>query len=125
MAQRRRVGTNVQTTAGIQAWAESLGAVIGRGVAASVEDLVRQQQEAGPAEARAVRRKAARGRRTRREAQGPTTALPEVGATVRYRQGRGEFEAKVVRVDARAGVVTLERVSDGKRVTRPLEKLYR
>jgi ribosomal protein L16/L10AE len=43
---------------------------------------------------------------------------------VRYRQGRGEFEAKVVEVDTEKNLVTVERAKDGKKVSRPAAKLY-
>ena len=42
---------------------------------------------------------------------------------VEYRQGRGTFEAKVVALDAETGMVTVERVSDGKKVVRPATKI--
>lgn len=48
-----------------------------------------------------------------------------VGAQVRYRQGRGTFDAEVIRVDAITGTATLQRISDGKRVVRPLDRIYR
>jgi len=47
------------------------------------------------------------------------------GDSVRYRQGRGTFFARVVSVDARAGKATVERSTDGKRVVRPFDKLLR
>ena len=46
----------------------------------------------------------------------------KAGDVVHYRQGRGSFEAFVVRTDAK-GHLVVERVSDGKRVTRPASKL--
>lgn len=46
-----------------------------------------------------------------------------VGGRVSYRQGSGTFEAKVVAVDADKGVAVLERIKDGKRVTRPMKKV--
>lgn len=46
-----------------------------------------------------------------------------LGQHVSYRQGSGTFEAKVVAVDAGKGVVVLERIKDGKRVTRPTAKV--
>jgi hypothetical protein len=45
------------------------------------------------------------------------------GQKVVYKQGRGSFDAKVVRVDAAKGLVTVERLKDGKRVVRPPAKL--
>jgi len=46
------------------------------------------------------------------------------GQLVRYKQGRGEFEAKVLKVDADNNSVFLERVNDGKKVERPAHKIY-
>ena len=45
------------------------------------------------------------------------------GQAVKYRQGRGTFEAKVIAIDTTAGTVTVERDSDGKKVRRPAAKL--
>lgn len=45
------------------------------------------------------------------------------GGVVRYRQGRGTFEARVIE-QLPNGKVVLERITDGKRVTRP-SKLVR
>lgn len=58
-----------------------------------------------------------------RKAPAPRAAPASVepGQTVQYRQGRGTFEARVVRLDGAR--VVLERLADGKRVTRPLSKL--
>jgi hypothetical protein len=44
-----------------------------------------------------------------------------VGSFVRYRQGRGTFRARVIVMER--GVAEVERVSDGKRVRRPVSKL--
>lgn len=46
-----------------------------------------------------------------------------VGQKVRYRQGRGEFEATVEVNDQNAGELVLNRVSDGKIVRRPATKV--
>jgi hypothetical protein len=45
------------------------------------------------------------------------------GDVVHYRQGRGSFEAFVIRAEAK-GRLVVERVSDGKRVVRPTAKLF-
>jgi len=45
------------------------------------------------------------------------------GQKVQYRQGRGTFDARVVGIDAKKGVVTLERMSDQKKVVRPAAKV--
>jgi transcriptional regulator with XRE-family HTH domain len=47
------------------------------------------------------------------------------GETVQYRQGRGVFAATVVEINAKSGVVTLERMSDLKKVVRPAAKVVR
>ena len=46
------------------------------------------------------------------------------GQQVEYRQGRGTFAATVVRIDEKRGAAVLERLSDGKRLQRPLAKVY-
>lgn len=68
----------------------------------------------------AGRRKLGRGsaRKARRAA-----ATFQVGDAVVYRQGRGSFEAKVVAVDEATGLLTVERLKDGKKVDRPATKL--
>ena len=43
---------------------------------------------------------------------------------VRYKQGRGEFEAKVIGIDLEMGMLKLERTSDKKQVARPADKVY-
>lgn len=68
------------------------------------------------------RRTTAKGRGTGRLAKGDASAFHE-GQKVTYRQGRGEFEAKVIKSDVKANLVTVERMTDGKRVVRPAAKL--
>ncbi|MFN7130500.1 MAG: hypothetical protein ACK4N5_00360, partial [Myxococcales bacterium] len=46
------------------------------------------------------------------------------GQEVKYRQGRGEFEAVVMRIDRENNVLFLERKKDGKKVQRPASKIY-
>jgi sRNA-binding protein len=46
------------------------------------------------------------------------------GQAVRYKQGRGEFAAKVVSIDTTKHRVTISREKDGKKVTRPADKVY-
>jgi len=50
------------------------------------------------------------------------SALSE-GQRVRYRQGRGNFEATVVQVRSETNSVVIERLMDGKRVVRPATKV--
>lgn len=45
------------------------------------------------------------------------------GQRVQYRQGRGTFDAKVVAVDGKKGLLTLEREGDQKKVIRPASKV--
>ncbi len=45
------------------------------------------------------------------------------GQRVQYRQGRGTFDAKVVAIDSKKGLLTLERESDQKKVIRPASKV--
>ncbi|NVJ14278.1 PspA [Myxococcus sp. AM010] len=52
-----------------------------------------------------------------------TPASYEVGQEVRYKQGRGTFPATVKAVDEKAKTVTVARVSDGKQVVRPFDKV--
>ncbi|MCP3104203.1 PspA [Myxococcus sp. K15C18031901] len=55
---------------------------------------------------------------------GPATPGSYVeGQEVRYKQGRGAFTAKVTAVDEKAKTVTLARVSDGRPVVRPFDKV--
>ncbi|TQF08759.1 PspA [Myxococcus llanfairpwllgwyngyllgogerychwyrndrobwllllantysiliogogogochensis] len=55
---------------------------------------------------------------------GPATSVPYAeGQEVRYKQGRGAFTAKVKAVDEKAKTVTLARVSDGRKVVRPFDKV--
>lgn len=47
-----------------------------------------------------------------------------MGQKVQYQQGRGTFDAKVMRIEARSGLVVLQRLKDNKRVKRPAAKVY-
>ncbi len=66
-------------------------------------------------------------RRARRAAgageKGDVSKFTE-GQDVKYRQGRGEFEATITRIDREKNVLTLARKSDGKKVERPPAKVY-
>lgn len=53
----------------------------------------------------------------------PATKL-RAGQQVEYRQGRGTFAAKVVRIDDKRSTAVLERLTDGKRLRHPLAKVY-
>ncbi|MGC4115864.1 MAG: hypothetical protein QM765_14970 [Myxococcales bacterium] len=67
---------------------------------------------------------AGRARPARRAAKGSGDASKfKVGQAVKYRQGRGEFEATVAEVDAEKNLVTVERSKDGKKVVRPASKI--
>ena len=71
------------------------------------------------AEKTAPRRPKRRGSVTKKLAR----AAVKPGQKVTYNQGRGTFEAKVIRVDVKRGLVTVERMKDGKRVVRPATKI--
>ncbi len=47
------------------------------------------------------------------------------GQKVQYRQGRGTFDARVVEINEKRGVVFLERMSDKRKVVRPAAKVVR
>jgi hypothetical protein len=64
----------------------------------------------------------ARGAKPKRKPAAAPIAF-KLGQRVLYRQGRGQFAAKVTRVDQERGLVEVERESDGKRVLRPAKKL--
>ena len=72
------------------------------------------QQKAVPPPAR---------RRSRVTSRPPVRGV-RVGQRVQYRQGRGTFTAKVVRINDKNGTAVLERATDKKRVERPLAKVY-
>ncbi|NNC19524.1 PspA [Corallococcus exiguus] len=83
---------------------------------------------AGPAPQKSRGRPRAAGRTATAAAPssspGPETSVSyELGQEVRYKQGRGSFSAKVKSIDAKAKTVTVERVSDGKQVVRPFDKV--
>jgi hypothetical protein len=46
------------------------------------------------------------------------------GQSVRYKQGRGIFDATVTDIDVENDVLTLQRAKDGKKVDRPAAKVY-
>jgi hypothetical protein len=62
-------------------------------------------------------------RRARKAAKGSAERFHE-GQLVRYKQGRGEFEAKILKVDLDNDALTIERTSDKKQVVRPADKVY-
>lgn len=78
---------------------------------------------AGAAPQRRGRRAAAsggsRGSAASTEAVGNFTE----GQRVQYRQGRGTFDAKIVAIDGKKGLLTLERETDQKKVVRPASKV--
>jgi len=109
---------------------EQLGEALGRNLAArmgaarSPAPVVVAPSVTGRP-ARKSKPAARRATSARRAAPALTSAsAPEPGALVSYRQGRGTFAAEVVRVDTFTGVATLQRTKDGKRVVRPLDRIY-
>jgi sRNA-binding protein len=81
-----------------------------------------------PGRPAAVRAEAApaarRGPGRPRKSAGTDASKFTVGQAVRYKQGRGEFDASIVRIDPETNVVTLERSKDKKQVERPADKIY-
>jgi len=72
-----------------------------------------------------------KARATRQKELAPTPLPPAAPPRPRagheivtYRQGRGSFEARIVRFDSEKKELVLERLSDGKRVVRPASKVY-
>jgi hypothetical protein len=84
----------------------------------------RKTEAAAAAPAPASRKR--RGRRTYRVSKKAALRAAKnltEGQKVSYKQGRGSFEAKVVSIDSEKGTVTVERIKDGKKVTRPAAKV--
>ncbi len=82
-----------------------------------------------PARGRGGRRGARRGAGRRGPGRAPRAAGGDIsrfqeGQLVRYRQGRGEFEATVIGIDTDRNVLVIQRTSDDKRVERPADKVY-
>jgi hypothetical protein len=77
-----------------------------------------------------VRTRRARPSDPRADSVPPTVALAvsprrrSGHEVVRYRQGRGFFDARIVRFDQVTKMITLERLADGKRLVRPASKVY-
>jgi sRNA-binding protein len=90
-----------------------------KGLAASLDRASRRTPGRQP---KAVRSRSL-PRRHPRSALKAADAL-KVGQAVRYRQGRGSFEATIIDIDEATGLVRLERAKDGKKVERPSHKLY-
>ncbi len=92
------------------------------------EEVAPKPTRAGPSPRKSRGRPRAAGR-TATAAAPSSSPSPEapvsfaVGQEVRYKQGRGAFNAKVKAVDEKAKTVKVERVSDGKQVARPFDKV--
>lgn len=69
-------------------------------------------------------RREGRGRRAAAPAAGGDVSRFHDGQAVRYKQGRGVFDATVIGIDAARSLLTLERSMDGKKVERPAAKVY-
>ncbi len=80
-------------------------------------------EAAAPARIRRTRSAGTSAGSGRYAAQGELASKFSEGQKVQYRQGRGIFDARVVGIDAKKGVVTLERMSDQKKVVRPAAKV--
>src|ERR687887_1631675 len=79
----------------------------------------RVRRTAGPA----PRRRGRPGRRAQTGGRGDASKFKE-GQKVRFKQGRGEFDATVTSIDSNTNTLTLKRDRDGKRVERPASKGY-
>jgi len=99
----------------LEQMAEFLGGTRARPVA---RRKPRRKVEARPVRRAPRRRRGSAARRTSRLIK----RFAE-GQTVHFKQGRGSFEAKVVEIDLKKGALTLERTSDGKKVSRPAAKV--
>lgn len=47
-----------------------------------------------------------------------------IGAAANYKQGRGDFNGKIIAIDVDKCTVTVKRDMDGKEVVRPADKVY-
>lgn len=94
---------------------EQLGETYGRQLAKTLQPR-RNEVRGAPTRPTSPKRALTRPARARRSVV--------AGAIVRYRQGRGTFEAEVIRVDQVSQMATLQRTLDGKRVLRPLDRVY-
>lgn len=47
-----------------------------------------------------------------------------IGDVANYKQGRGDFNGKVVGIDVNGCTITIKRDADGKEVVRPADKIY-
>lgn len=104
---------------------EQMGEAFGRTLAARMAPRRAPAVEAAnprptPAARQASRRSAPRAAGA---AVKPVKGLT-AGALVTYRQGRGTFDAEVIRIDELSKMVTLQRTLDGKRVIRPADRVY-
>src|SRR5215211_8035882 len=78
------------------------------------------RERRGPSSA--PRRRGRPGRRAQ-SGRGDASKFKE-GQKVRFKQGRGEFDATVASIDGNTNTLTLKRDRDGKRVERPASKVY-
>lgn len=87
-----------------------------------------QAEVAAPKSQAPAPRKRGNARRTPREempasASEPSAAPFKEGQKVSYKQGRGTFPSVVKFVNEKKGTVMVERISDGKQVERPFDKV--
>ena len=123
------------STSGQELWTffERLGEQVGRRIASDFAARA-PAPPAAPAPAPSRGRPPKRRRRAApKPLRAPGEKIPKLGPAERvgpgrkvwYRQGRGAFEAEVIRVNADAGTVVLQRIADLKRVVRPRDKVLR
>src|SRR4051812_27673092 len=97
MARRRSSSVATALPQGIEAWLTWVGETLGRAAAGQLHRA--EEKPAAPAKARAAR--AASKPASAATASSAATARIRSGGIVRYRQGRGEFDAKVISIDAK------------------------
>jgi hypothetical protein len=94
-----------------------------RALAPYLEALDSARHRPAPQPNRVVAAGIAQPKRARRAHKAAAPVSFEIGQRVLYRQGRGQFAAKVSGIDQGKGFVEVTRESDGKQVLRPAAKL--
>jgi hypothetical protein len=92
-------------------------------LAAFLEQRPAPQRAGRPRQGPRVAARAGGGRRRKAGKTGPLVHDFAEGQTVRYRQGSGVFDAKIVGIEPESGTLLLARVSDGHEVLRPVAKV--
>ena len=103
----------------LESWGERLGHVLRRGFMTGLQGTLATTLAATQTRVKALR---AALPQTAPSTE-PAEALGK-GSIVHYKQGRGEFEARIIAFNASTRTVTLERLRDGRRVKRPASRVY-